>query len=327
MLRAFQRHWFLAALLALLAVGIAMWDECTPLAALMPQDYIVASVLLVMSLGLKTSSVWSAVRRPTAAALAVVVNLGIVPPLAWLAGRWLPVSLADGMVIAASVPCTQASAAVWTRRAGGNPTVAVLTTMATSLACFAVTPAWLKFLSGRTGGVHQDFGKLVVRLALLVALPIVIGQALRAIPAIRGWAARYAHSLALYAQAGILSMVFVGAVECGRQFDKLERSQTGVGPLPWQIAAMMALVAAVHLAAWGIGFWTAGRLGVSRADQIGVAFAGSQKTLMVGLAIAIEFGGLAVLPMVAYHVEQLLIDTLLADRLRREPASTEEPPI
>jgi hypothetical protein len=38
---------------------------------------------------------------------------------------------------------------------------------------------------------------------------------------------------------------------------------------------------------------------------------------MVGLAIAIDFGGLAVLPMVAYHIEQLLIDTVLADRLRR----------
>lgn len=327
MLRAIQRQWFLFALGALLAAGIARHSALKPVADLMPQDVVVASVLLVMSLGLKTSAVWSAVRRPTAAAIAVTVNLGVVPPLAWLAGRWLPTSLADGMIVAASVPCTQASAAVWTRRASGNATVAVLTTMATSLACFVVTPAWLELLAGRSGGVHQDFGKLVLRLALLVALPIVVGQALRAIAAIRGWAARHAHGLAIYSQAGILSMVFVGAVECGRQFDKLERSDGGAGPLAWQIAAMMALVAAVHLAAWGIGFWTAGRLGVSRADQIGVAFAGSQKTLMVGLAIAINFGGLAVLPMVAYHVEQLLIDTLLADRLRRGPAAPDEPPI
>jgi sodium/bile acid cotransporter 7 len=53
-----------------------------------------------------------------------------------------------------------------------------------------------------------------------------------------------------------------------------------------------------------------------RKDQAAVAFAGSQKTLMIGLAIAVEFGGLAVLPMMAYHVGQLLVDTLLADRLR-----------
>ena len=84
------------------------------------------------------------------------------------------------MIVAASVPCTQASAAVWTRRAGGNDTVAVLTTMATSLACFVVTPAWLELLAGRTGGAGQDFGQLVVRLALVVALPIIAGQLLRA---------------------------------------------------------------------------------------------------------------------------------------------------
>jgi sodium/bile acid cotransporter 7 len=309
-----QRHWFLIALLALLALGIVAWQACEPLAAFMPQDYMVASVLLVMSLGLETRAMWQAVRRPTGAALAVAVNLGVVPPLAWLAGRWLEPSLAEGMIVSATVPCTQASAAVWTRRAGGNDTIAVLTTMATSLLCFVATPAWLKLLVGRTGDAQQDFGRLVVRLAVLVALPIVVGQILRTFGPIRNWARHHKTGLRLYTQLGILSMVFVGAVECGRQIAGLEE---GLAPLAEHIVAMCALVAAVHLAAWYFGYWTAGRLGLSDPDRIGVAFAGSQKTLMVGLAIAIDFGGLAVLPMVAYHVEQLLIDTVLADRLRR----------
>lgn len=143
-----RRHWFLVVLLGLLAIGIAWPGPATPVAALMPQDPMVASVLFVMALGLETRSVWNAVRRPAAALLAVAVNLGLVPPLAWMAGRLLETSLAEGMIVAATVPCTQASAAVWTRRAGGNATIAVLTTMATSLACFVVTPAWLKLLVG-----------------------------------------------------------------------------------------------------------------------------------------------------------------------------------
>ena len=106
---------------------------------------------------------------------------------------------------------------------------------------------------------------------------------------------------------------FVGAVECGRQLQQLEG---GVAPLAGQIVAMMVLVAAVHAAAWFSGYGAGHALGVRREDAIGVAFAGSQKTLMVGLAIAIDFGGLAVLPMVAYHVEQLIIDTVLAEHLR-----------
>jgi sodium/bile acid cotransporter 7 len=46
-----------------------------------------------------------------------------------------------------------------------------------------------------------------------------------------------------------------------------------------------------------------------------VAFAGSQKTLMVGLQVSMELG-VSILPMVAYHVSQLIVDTLIADRWR-----------
>lgn len=317
MLHAIGRHWFLLALAGCLMAGVTAHRQLEPLALLMPQGPMVASVLLVMSLGLDTRKVWEAVRRPTAAALAVVVNLGLVPPLAWLAGRLLETSLAEGMIVAATVPCTQASAAVWTRRAGGNDTIAVLTTMATSLACFLVTPAWLELLVGRTGGADQGFGKLVLRLSLVVALPIVAGQLLRAVAAVRGWATRHARGLSLYAYLGILAMVFVGAVECGKQLAQLDE---GLTPLAVHIVAMIGLVAVVHATAWFAGYWSGGWLRLSEADRIGVAFAGSQKTLMIGLAIAIDFGGLAVLPMVAYHFEQLLIDTVLADRLKMRGA-------
>lgn len=313
MLSALRRHWFLAALAGVLVAGVVGHKPLAGLAALMPQDPMVASVLFVMALGLPSRAMWDAIRRPTGAALAIAVNLGLVPPLAWLAGRMLDPSLAVGMVVAATVPCTQASAAVWTRRAGGNDTIAVLTTMGTSIACFVVTPLWLEWLVGLDKDSGLSFGRLVMRLALVVASPIVAGQLFRAIPPVRHWATRHSYALGLYAQLGILSMVFVGAVECGKQIAGLG---TGLAPLAGDIVAMILLVAAVHVAAWYAGFFAGGRLGLSRADCIGVAFAGSQKTLMVGLAIAIEFGGLAVLPMVAYHFEQLLIDTLLADRLR-----------
>ncbi|MDP7304159.1 MAG: bile acid:sodium symporter, partial [Pirellulaceae bacterium] len=61
-------------------------------------------------------------------------------------------------------------------------------------------------------------------------------------------------------------------------------------------------------------------------DQIAVAFASSQKTLMVGLLMAMSLQ-VSILPMVTYHVMQLLIDTLIADRFRRqaEVASNQSP--
>ncbi|HMO84771.1 MAG TPA: bile acid:sodium symporter, partial [Lacipirellulaceae bacterium] len=246
-----------------------------------------------------------------------IVNRGVVPPLAWLAGRLLEPTLADGLIIAAVVPCTQASAAVWTRMAGGNDAIAVITTMSTSLACIVATPAWLGVLASHGGEAPRSSAEMAMRLALVVGAPILGGQLLRASGAIRLAATRRKRELSLYAQWGILAMVLAGAVESGRQIAQLEG---GLAGLAGQIALMIVLTGAVHLAAWGIGFAAGGAAGLSRADRIGVAFAGSQKTLMVGLAIAIDFGGLAVLPMVAYHFEQLVLATWLAGRLRRQAA-------
>ena len=57
------------------------------------------------------------------------------------------------------------------------------------------------------------------------------------------------------------------------------------------------------------------------ADAIAVAFSGSQKTLMVGAYIALAVGPLAILPMVAYHAAQLIVDTLVADWWRARSES------
>ena len=51
---------------------------------------------------------------------------------------------------------------------------------------------------------------------------------------------------------------------------------------------------------------------------IAVGISGSQKTLMVGLQVCLDLG-ITILPMVAFHVAQLLVDTLIADRMRQAP--------
>jgi sodium/bile acid cotransporter 7 len=138
---------------------------------------------------------------------------------------------------------------------------------------------------------------------------------LRAVPRIGRWATDNKVVLSTFAQVGLLTIVFVGAVNCGLKIAELDNH---LAPIAGQIFLMLVLAAVVHTIAWWFGFKTAAQLGMDRGEQLAVAFAGSQKTLMVGLAIALQYGGLTVLPMLAYHIEQLLIDTLLADRFRHE---------
>jgi len=308
-----KKRWFILALISTMFVGIVWAPKLAFIAAAVPRNAIVAAVLLAMALSLKIDAMWDTLRRPGPAILAVVVNLAVVPILGFAASRLLIDDLALGFIIVASVPCTLASAAVWTRMAGGNEAISLLVTMITNISCFLVTPAWVKLLAGQ-GDASVDFGKMVLKLLVLVVLPIVVAQLLRLIPAVGNWGTANKTGLGIFGQVSLLSIVFVGAVMCGQ---KLLAIDEGLATIWEQLALMVVLAAAVHFVAWWIGYGAAGILGMARAEQLAVAFAGSQKTLMVGLAVAMDYGGMAILPMLAYTVQQLVIDTILADRFRK----------
>jgi sodium/bile acid cotransporter 7 len=109
-------------------------------------------------------------------------------------------------------------------------------------------------------------------------------------------------------------MVLIGAVECGERLDVA----TGESILSTRNVMLMVLaVAAVHITLLASGFGLSKMLRFPQADAIAVAFSGSQKTMMVGAYLALSVGPLAILPMVAYHAVQLVLDTLIADALRK----------
>jgi sodium/bile acid cotransporter 7 len=266
-----------------------------------------------MALTLETSAIWTAIHRPGAAWLGAAMNAGVCPPLGWLASRLLPPELAVGVIVATAVPCTLATAAVWTRRAGGNDAVAFLITMITNLACFLVVPGWLWLLSGIRAEV--DYRAIVTGLVLLVVVPILLAQLLRQWRPLGRWATRHKRSLGTFAQVGVLTMVLIGAVRCGEKLAAIDGHSILT---PANLAYLIASVAAVHVAVLLLGLRMSHALGFPRPDAIAVAFAGSQKTLMVGAYVALAVGPLAILPMVTYHAVQLFVDTLIADRWAKQ---------
>jgi sodium/bile acid cotransporter 7 len=82
------------------------------------------------------------------------------------------------------------------------------------------------------------------------------------------------------------------------------------------VSLMIVLVVVLHVLLFAIGLAAARGFRLDRPDAIAVGLAGSQKTITVGVHLALQFGPLAILPMIAYHAGQLLIDTLIADWLR-----------
>ncbi|MGN6546606.1 MAG: bile acid:sodium symporter family protein [Aureliella sp.] len=320
------------ALLILLPLGVLGANWLAPLnrfAAV--RTLIVCLVMGLMALPIPFELIRQSLARPWPSLLASIINMGIIPLMAFAAAATLPHYLGGGLIVAACIPCTLASAAVWTRRGGGDDTVAILVTLITNLSCVVVTPLWLVALLGQR--VDLQVGPLIWELFLMVLVPMAVAQSLRLSRPVAAWSERHKLSLALTCQIGILYMVLLGAIQMGQHMQagqpassQVEAGQAaaavpsaGVGEVLWTVI----LVAVVHLLSMALGWQVAARTGIARPQQIGVAISGSQKTLMIGLKMAID-SGVSIIPMVAYHVGQLLMDTFIADRWRAAGALAEQ---
>jgi sodium/bile acid cotransporter 7 len=314
------RRWFLLLLAVALVAGMlgAKSDALVSLTKFkLLRDGIVAAVLFVMALPLETGAMWQGLKRPGPPLFAVAINYILTPLVAWgsallLAAAGMSEGMTIGLLVAAATPCTLASASVWTRRAGGNDAASVLVTVITNLACFIMTPLWLVATTGRD--VKMDFASMAQQLMLVVVAPMVAAQLLRLYKPLGAWATRHKAPLGIASQCGVLLMVFIGAISMGKRMSDQSQSPA----LAAEIPAIIVVVLAIHLAMFAAGMAGALLLGMRREDRIAVGFAGSQKTLMVGLQLCIELK-VEMLPMVAYHVGQLLVDTVIADRLRKAP--------
>lgn len=308
MTRFARRQWFLIALAAVLVGGAALHTTLEPFIAAVPRDLLVAGIMLAMSAPLDLRRSLAGPKAAQAAAIGVVLNSLAAGPLAWVVGHLLSEPLALGLTVAGLVPCTLGSAAVWTRRGGGNDAVALTVTVVTNLLCFVTLPAWAWVLLGQSRSI--DAVALGLKLLLIVVLPIAAGQAVRSLPACRLWCDRRRHGLSLAAQLGLLVMVLIGAVRCG---ELLEDPASRLGAGQWGLLVLCAGV--VHLALFAAGWRIARGAGAPRGEALAAAVSGSQKTLAVGLGVAMDFGSLAILPMIVYHALQLLVDAVLVDKL------------
>lgn len=308
MTRRFRSNWFLLALAGAYLLG---HFGAAYLAAIPHQagirSFVVMLVMWAMGVTLKADAVRNSVVRPTASLLAIGIN-ALVVPLLCLPAVWLmSPDFGGGLFVAGLVPCTLASASVWTRKAGGDDSISMMTTLVTNLGCLAIVPLGIQVVLA----LHTRVAPLaqMEKLAWFVVLPLIVAQLMRRFGAAQ-WADRNIAKLSVGAQFGILVMVGFGAM-AGSGYGQAARETQYV------MMAIVALAAfAVHLSALGLAVVVARQAGLPRSQQIAVGFSGSQKTLTVGLQIAIDCG-VSVLPMLIYHAGQLVIDTLVAEQWKR----------
>jgi sodium/bile acid cotransporter 7 len=322
-MRWLVQSWFLIALIILLPGGMTWgllttdaWRQVT-FGRIDPRPTTVA-ILFLMAFSLDSSRLKDAFRTPVPVIWGTIVNIVLLPLLAWPIA--LHFSLADfslGLMIAAVVPCTLATASVSTRQAGGNDAVSLLVTLLTNGISVVLTPLWLKWTISIDADI--DPWPVIGNLSATVLLPTVLGQLARQ----WGWLGRFAvrrkFEVGILAQCLVLLIVTKAAVEAGGQLQNQP-----VWPAGGEFLVLVVACGALHLAAMLIAEVGGRWLAVARMDRIALVFAGSQKTLPVGLLLTSmpSITGQLSLPFVTFpillfHAVQLLMDTGIANQIAR----------
>jgi sodium/bile acid cotransporter 7 len=317
-----QRHWFLLTLVVGVSVAALRPEWVRPATERVPPRGVVGLALFLMAWGLESRSLGRALLRPLPALWAVLLSYGLLPALGWLAG-WL-VAEPDyrvGLLVMTSVPCTLASAVLWTRLAGGNEAVALLVILLTTATSWLATTAWLTATTGTAVGV--DTAALMRELFIVLVVPVGLGQLARTLPPLVRLVWRGRTFLGILSRLLIFSIILKAAADVAVRL--AARAEL---PAPALLVGTAGLCLGLHLTALLAGLWSGRLLRFDRPSRIAVAFAGSQKTLPVALLLFEtyfkEAHPLAVVPIVFYPVGQLVVDTFIAERLARRPTAAEE---
>ncbi len=230
--------------------------------------------------------------------------------LVWQAGTgWMPPLLALGFLYLGCLPSTVQSATAYTSLGGGNVASSVVAAaLLNLLGVFITAPLFSWLAGGQGGGLHADG---LLKVVAILLLPFMLGQIAQGW--LGGWVKDHRSLTTWFDRASIAIAVYVafsGAVE-QRFWTRID----GAGWL-WLAGGTAVMLAFAHGGVWLLG----GLLRLDRANRITMLFAGAQKSIAMGAPLASVLfapaaAGIILLPILLYHLVQLVMAAPLATRL------------
>ena len=213
-----------------------------------------------------------------------------------------------GVSYLSALPSTVSASVVLVAIARGNVAAAIFNASISSLLGVFLTPVWLRVVAGASAGeldIWSTFGEL----SLQVLLPVGLGIGLHAwlFPKLQPFLGK----LKYVDQSVILIIVFTTFAE--------SFSQQLFSSFSWgSLAILSGLMLSLLLIVFGILYGLSTLLGFPKEDQVTTLFCGSTKSLVHGVAMGkVLFPnaavlGLVLLPVMVYHLQQLIVGSVLA---------------
>ena len=307
----FAKNWFLLGLLAAVALGLAAPRAGT--AASLNGATSTALVMLLFFLSgasLPTEAVRAGLRDVRLHLFLQLFIFAAVPlyfaASAALLWRGADPRLVAGIYALAVLPTTVSSCIVFTQLAGGNVVATIFNASLANMAGVFLSPLLLSLLLQQSGRAlpADELLRVLVALSIKMLLPVALGQLARA--RLRETVRRCRQGISVFMNAAIVVIIWFSFSRPALD-PAFAASLLRLWPLfGYLVVSHLLLLGAV----WGISR----ALRLDRANTCTALFVAPQKTLAMGAPLLSTYFaavpdqlGMALLPLIVYHLWQLTV--------------------
>ena len=214
-----------------------------------------------------------------------------------------------------ALPSTVSSSIVMVSLARGNLPTAIFNASLSGLIGIIATPLWMSLFMASSS--QFEFGDVVQKLVIQIILPLVIGLFLQKF--LGKLARKHSKKIGIFDKSVIVLIVY-------SSFSSAFSSElfTTVGII--DLLKLMSLVTFLFFVVYfSLGFISR-RINLSTEDEITAKFCGTKKSLVHGsVMVKVIFGNSAanalyLLPIMLYHILQLLVIAVFAEGYRKREA-------
>ncbi|XP_007010323.2 PREDICTED: probable sodium/metabolite cotransporter BASS4, chloroplastic [Theobroma cacao] len=232
-----------------------------------------------------------------------------------------PQEFVTGLAIFNCMPTTLSSGVALTQLAGGNSALALAMTVMSNMIGILIIPFSISKFIADGVGVSVPTAQLLRSLVLTLLIPLILGKVLR--ESFRGLADYVDHNRKLYSRISAVFLSLVPWIQVSRSRSLLLMVKPTVFIVAIGIGALLHLILLAFntLAIRSLSAVTGGSESIfaKKENAQAALLVASQKTLPVMVAVVEQLGGafgesgLLVLPCVAAHIIQIILDSFLVN--------------
>jgi len=266
---------------------------------------------LITGLTLETKAISDEIRNIKVLSAAIISSLVLFPIITFFLANIFYKNTLDfvvGACIIATAPATVASGTVLTAIARGNIPLSLFICIASNFVAIFSIPFSLNLLLQFNQNMDLPVFAMIKSLVLIVLIPVIVGQLLRM--RLKHIVAPYRKLFSIFAQLIVFLIIF----------NVVSSSTSKISQMGYEIIFVFAFMILLHTIILSLNFGLSRLMRLNMPSMAAFTIHTSQKTLTVSYIVWAGYFAsdlpLALIPPIAYHLTQMIMDTFLAHRFR-----------